>query len=145
MLRAWFPGGLGIGRDPMTCECVRVCAAAVARGGFLVDVEVRQLAGCPSHRLEQLLVRWHEGRAVVAAQDVQPIIDATHVGGWCFRDVSVPCASARPLGTFWDALKTSEYVRRTSPRGWSEIEGDAPSACDPGNDPSADLSGKAVR
>jgi len=120
----------------MTCKCVRVCVPAVARGGFLIEDETRALAGCPMHRLEQLLVRWHEGRAVVAAQDLEGILEACRAGEWCLRDVSLPAAGV--LGEFWRIVRQVAHGQVAARAG----ERLAPSACSP-DDPSSDLSGRA--
>ena len=63
--------------------------------GFLTEAGLAALAASDCHRLTPCLVRWHEGRAVVSAQDVAPIIAATEAGGWTVRDVSIP-APRRP-------------------------------------------------
>lgn len=56
------------------------------RHGFLNADDVRQLK--QHDRLRQVLVRFQEGRAVVAAQDVDELIRATD-GRWHVRDVSL--------------------------------------------------------
>ena len=71
--------------------------AARDEGGFLTAELVAELAGCETFRLFQLLIRWHQGRAVVAAQDVASIITATEAGGWTVRDVSIPADQCEQL------------------------------------------------
>jgi ribosomal protein S27AE len=60
----------------------------------LTKADVAGLGACPVHRLAQLLIRWHEGRAVAGAQDVAGLIAATEAGGWCVRDVCWPAGIA---------------------------------------------------
>lgn len=63
------------------------------RYGFLDSVELAMLAR--ADRLRLVLIRWHEGRALVAAQDAAGLIRAAEVGGWTVRDVSFPAESPR--------------------------------------------------
>jgi len=37
-----------------------------------------------------VLIRWHEGRAIVSAQDARRFIELGKRGGWVVRDVSLP-------------------------------------------------------
>lgn len=53
--------------------------------GFLTEKDLQCLARYA--RLEQVLIRWHEGRAVVAAQDAAGLIRNSK---WTLRDVSLP-------------------------------------------------------
>ena len=59
-----------------------------AQGGFLTSEDVKRMVDIS--RLRMLLVRWHEGRALVPAQDVDGLIRAAELGGWTVRDVSLP-------------------------------------------------------
>lgn len=77
------------------------------RGGFIPAAVLPQLAALD--RLRQVLVRWHEGRAVVAAQDAGDLIAAAAKGGWTVRDVSLPCSD--PVyyeGPTWEAVTKEE-------------------------------------
>lgn len=68
----------------------QVYANARKRYGFIDINDVRVLAQDPRERLTQLLVRWHEGRAIIAAQSVEDFINALDKQGWCLRDIGFP-------------------------------------------------------
>ncbi len=55
---------------------------------FLSARQVEEIAR--TDRLKKLLIRWDQGRALVPAQDVVGLIEATERGGWTVRDVQDP-------------------------------------------------------
>lgn len=79
-------------------------AAIAARDafGYLTASQVAVIAGDEATRLDLLLIRWHEGRALVPAQYVAEIIRATEAGGWCVRDAVA--AFERFFAVLLDAL-----------------------------------------
>lgn len=66
-----------------------ILARAEENFGFVTADELAVIANDPATRLTQMIVRWNQGRAKVAAQDVAGLIAATCAGGWDLRDVSV--------------------------------------------------------
>ncbi len=66
--------------------------------GFLPATAVDIVAADPQTRLFMLLIRWHEGRALVPAQDVERLIASAGNGpdGWNVRDVSIPAGATIP-------------------------------------------------
>lgn len=71
----------------------QVYAKAREHYGFIDINDVRVLANDPRERLTQLLVRWYEGRALIAAQSVEHFINALDKQGWCLRDIGFPSGS----------------------------------------------------
>lgn len=64
--------------------------------GQLTDEDVAVIA--EHDRLRMLLIRWGQGRALVPAQSVIDIIEATGKGGWNVRDVSLPTSDPAMKG-----------------------------------------------
>lgn len=64
--------------------------AAAERMGFLDSEQLRAVAEDGETALEMVLVRWHEGRALVSANQAAALIAATDRGGWTLRDVCIP-------------------------------------------------------
>ena len=80
---------------------------ALDEGGFISKAGVAALADDEASRLFQLLIRWHEGRALVAAQDVAGLIHAAEVGGFNVRDVSLTWEAAEWLRADCNGLRPS--------------------------------------
>ena len=64
--------------------------------GFLSERAVELVAVDDQTRLFMLLIRWHEGRALVPACTVADVIAVTERGGWTVRDVSIPAGATIP-------------------------------------------------
>ena len=60
----------------------------VKEGGFFTKADLAELAKLD--RLRMVLVRFHQGRFLIAAQSCADAIEAIEKGGWTVRDVSLP-------------------------------------------------------
>ena len=79
------------------------------RCGFLSAGDVAKFASDPLYRTTGLLIRWHEGRALVPAYLVDAIIRITASGGgWTVRDVSFPAETS----VSGDATRITAPARR---------------------------------
>jgi hypothetical protein len=60
----------------------------VKQGGFISPAELNELGTLD--RLRMVLVRFHQGRFLIASQSCADAIEAIEKGGWYCRDVSLP-------------------------------------------------------